>query len=166
MITCSKQSSVKVYQNMLYLNFYINSPRGEFSEDTSRVTVRSPNLFVRIKTRLTQINASHQKIVFCSSLIFDPVPRTILITYFRFGASRESKKSPITLILVAKISFSLCDCRSTSAKPADRRSPQQRTSQVHREGSRTVKHSNLLQHLLYHSLINSYLRIRSRYVST
>ena len=55
--------------------------------------------------------------------------------------------------------------RSTSAKPADRRSPQQRTSQVHREGSRTVKHSNLLKHLLYHSLINSYLRIRSRYVS-
>ena len=105
MITCSKQSSVKVYQNMLYLNFYINSPRGEFSEDTSRVTVRSPNLFVRIKTRLTQINASHQKIVFCSSLFFDPVPRTILITYFRFGASRESKKSPITLILVAKNLF-------------------------------------------------------------
>ena len=30
-------------------------------------------------------------------------------------------------------------CRSTSAKPADRRSPQQRTSQVHREGSRTVE---------------------------
>ena len=57
-------------------------------------------------------------------------------------------------------------CRSTSAKPADKRSPQQRTSQVHREGSRTVKHSNLLKHLLYHSLINSYLRIRSRYVST
>ena len=58
------------------------------------------------------------------------------------------------------------ECRSTSAKPADRRSPQQRTSQVHREGSRTVKHSNLLKHLLYHSLINSYLSIRSRYVST
>ena len=58
------------------------------------------------------------------------------------------------------------ECRSTSAKPADKRSPQQRTSQVHREGSRTVKHSNLLKHLLYHSLINSYLRIRSRYVST
>ena len=34
------------------------------------------------------------------------------------------------------------ECRSTSAKPADRRSPQQRTSQVHRAGSRTVKHSN------------------------
>ena len=44
--------------------------------------------------------------------------------------------------------------------------PQQRTSQVHRKGNRTVKHSNLLKHLLYHSLINSYLRIRSRYVST
>ena len=29
------------------------------------------------------------------------------------------------------------ECRSTSAKPADRRSPQQRTSQVHPEGSRT-----------------------------
>ena len=35
------------------------------------------------------------------------------------------------------------ECRSTSAKPADKRSPEQRTSQVHREGSRTVKHSNL-----------------------
>ena len=58
------------------------------------------------------------------------------------------------------------NCRSTSAKPAVRRSPQQRTSQVHREGSRTVKHSNLLKHLLHHSLINLYLRIRSRYVST
>ena len=58
------------------------------------------------------------------------------------------------------------NCRSTSAKPADRRSPQERTSQVHREGSRTVKHSNLLKHLLYHSLIISNLRIRSRYVST
>ena len=33
-------------------------------------------------------------------------------------------------------------CRSTSAKLADRQSPQQRTSPVHREGSRTVKHSN------------------------
>ena len=31
------------------------------------------------------------------------------------------------------------ECRSTSAKTADRRSPQQRTSQVHREGSRTVE---------------------------
>ena len=58
------------------------------------------------------------------------------------------------------------ECRRTSAKPADRRSPQQRTSQVHREGSRTVKHSNLLKHLLYHSLINSYSSIRSRYVSS
>ena len=57
-------------------------------------------------------------------------------------------------------------CRGTSAKPADKRSPQQRTSPVHREGSRTVKHSNLLKHLLYHSLIISYLRICSRYVST
>ena len=59
-----------------------------------------------------------------------------------------------------------CKCRSTSAKPADRRSLKQRTSQVHREGSRIVKHSNLLKHLLHHSLINLYLRIRSRYVST
>ena len=47
------------------------------------------------------------------------------------------------------------ECRSPSAKPADRRSPQQTTSQIHREGSRTVKLSNLLKHLLYHSLINS-----------
>ena len=31
------------------------------------------------------------------------------------------------------------ECRSTSAKHADRRSPQQMTSQVHREGSRTVE---------------------------
>ena len=37
-------------------------------------------------------------------------------------------------------------CRSTSAKPADKRSPQQRTSQVHRKGNRTV--SNLLPELL------------------
>ena len=71
---------------------------------------------------------------------------------------------------IFKTRFPFCDffpgCRSTSAKPADRRSPQQRTSQVHREGSRTVKHSNLLKHLLHHSLINLYLRIRGRYVST
>ena len=53
-----------------------------------------------------------------------------------------------------------------SAKPADRRSPQQRTSQIHQEGSRTVKNSNLLKQLLHHALINLYLRIRSRYVST
>ena len=44
-------------------------------------------------------------------------------------------------------------CRSTSAKPADKRSPQQRTSQVHRKGNRTVP--NLLPELkklmtLYH----------------
>ena len=58
------------------------------------------------------------------------------------------------------------ECSSPSAKPADKRSPQQRTSQVHREGSRTVKHLNLLKHLLYHSIINSYLRIRSGCVST
>ena len=34
-------------------------------------------------------------------------------------------------------------CRSTSAKPADKRSPQQRTSQVHRGGSRIETIPNL-----------------------
>ena len=53
-------------------------------------------------------------------------------------------------------------CRSTSAKPADKRSPQQRTSQVHRKGNRTVP--NLLPELkkrmtLYHvsSIVCTYM---------
>ena len=66
------------------------------------------------------------------------------------------------------------ECRSTSAKPADRRSLQQRTSQVHREGNRTVEILKLTHKLSFHSfkhsfqhlLIDLYLRIRSRYVST
>ena len=66
------------------------------------------------------------------------------------------------------------ECRSTSAKPAARRSPQQRTSQFHREGSRTVEILKLthklqfysFKHSFQHLLIDLYIRIRSRYVST
>ena len=54
------------------------------------------------------------------------------------------------------------ECRSTSAKPAVRRSPQQRTPQVHQTGIRTVETLKLthklgfylLKHLLHHLLIN------------
>ena len=64
--------------------------------------------------------------------------------------------------------------RSRSAKPAVRRSPQQRTPQVHQTGIRGVEtlklthklQFHLLKHLLHHLLNNLYLRIRSRYVST
>ena len=59
------------------------------------------------------------------------------------------------------------ECRSTSAKPAVRRSPQQRTSQVHQEGNKTVETLKLTYSNIYsnHEL-NLYLRIRTRYVST
>ena len=65
-------------------------------------------------------------------------------------------------------------CRSTSAKPAVRRSPQQRTSQVHRTGVRNCKDisnspTNYLTYNLIrfnYVLINLYLRIRSRNVFT
>ena len=40
------------------------------------------------------------------------------------------------------------ECRSTSAKPAVRQSPQQRTFQVHQPRARTLKHSNSLMKLL------------------
>ena len=40
------------------------------------------------------------------------------------------------------------ECRSTSAKPADRRSPQQRTPQAHQAEIRAVPLSNLLPELL------------------
>ena len=62
--------------------------------------------------------------------------------------------------------FATTDCRSTSAKPAVRRSPQQRTSQVHQEGNKTAETLKLTYSNIYlnHEL-NLYLRIRSRYVS-
>ena len=57
------------------------------------------------------------------------------------------------------------ECRSTSAKPAVRRSPQQKTSQVHQTGIRTVETLkltyelvlSLLKYLLHYVLINLYL---------
>ena len=59
------------------------------------------------------------------------------------------------------------ECRSTSAKPAVRWSPQQRTPQVHQAGIKTVKTLKLTYSNIY-SIIYSliHLRIRSRYVST
>ena len=53
----------------------------------------------------------------------------------------NQKMKPSYLLRVDRIQLDVC--RSTSAKPADRRSPQ-RTSQAHQTKTRTVKIPNLL----------------------
>ena len=62
------------------------------------------------------------------------------------------------------------ECRSTSAMAAVRRSPQQRTSQVHQTRIRTLKTLKLIYELLnlwfhstHHVFINFIFRTRSRY---
>ena len=57
-------------------------------------------------------------------------------------------------------------CRSTSAKPADKQSPQQTTSQVHQTGIKAEEKLELTYLNIFLKIeLNLNLRIRSRYVS-